>query len=116
MEYSEPPQKFTASCDEEAAEIAAELAADAVIWELHDGNSMDSKTKQIASKHRPGLAPSGLLAALWEQYVTSEDERREIRERLEHSSTEYRASVARSQEIWNKIEAAQNEGAANVES
>lgn len=59
VEYSEPPQKFMASCDEEAAEMAAERAADAVIWELHDGNAMDEKTKQIASKHRPLVMPNG---------------------------------------------------------
>lgn len=53
VEYSEPPQRFTAICDEEAAEIAAERAADAVILELHDGNAMDANTKQIAIKHRP---------------------------------------------------------------
>lgn len=59
VEYSDPPQKFTAICDEEAAEIAAERAYDAVIWELHDGDAMAKNTKQIASKHRPLMMQNG---------------------------------------------------------
>lgn len=58
VEYSKPHQRFQASCDEEAAEIATERAADAVIWELHDGNAEDANTKQIASKHRPLVMPN----------------------------------------------------------
>jgi hypothetical protein len=60
-EYSEPPQRFTASCDEEAVEIASERAADAVIWELHDGNAMDENTKQITIKLRPLVIPGPTL-------------------------------------------------------
>lgn len=65
------------------------------------------------AESEPQVRRKELLAALREQYVTAEDERRETRKRLENSSAEYQCALRRSQEAWNKLDAAQKESAAN---
>lgn len=48
-------------------------------------------------------------SALWTEYMNAEDDRRELRERLENASAEYQAAIKRSQEAWDKVEAAAQE-------
>ena len=54
---SEQPQIFKAICGEEAAEIAAERAADAILWELYDGSGWSDKSNLIATKKRGLVTP-----------------------------------------------------------